>query len=205
VDGRDAWHARARRGDRRRAHGHGARRSGLRDRRDRRDAGHAARRAFAARAVCDAERLPFRRASFDLVASRIAPHHFPDLALFAQECARVLRPGGRLYAFDLTTPADALAAATIDRLERLRDPSHAHSWSEAEWRHALAKAGLRVARLEHAASMFDLDAWIARARMPAAREAELRRTLAARPELGGYGLTEEGRMRVLRVEILAEA
>lgn len=160
------------------------------------------------RAVCDAERLPFRRASFDIVASRIAPHHFPDITLFAQEAARVLRPGGRLYVFDLATPSDdQAAAALIDHVERLRDPSHGHSWSSAEWSHALSKAGFAARRLEETTSTFDLEPWIERARMPPEKEAELRRTLRDRPAetLGGYGLTPEGRMRVLRVELLAEA
>lgn len=158
------------------------------------------------RAVCDAERIPFRRASLDIVASRIAPHHFPDLRLFAQEASRVLRAGGRLYVFDLTTPDDAEVGREIDHLERLRDPSHVHSHSPSEWKDALARGGLRVARLETTASVFDLEPWIGRARMPPAREAELRRLLRERPAQtrGGYGLTPDGRMRVLRVELLAE-
>jgi len=157
------------------------------------------------RAVCDAERLPFRRGSFDIVASRIAPHHFPDLPLFAQEVARVLRQDGRLYVFDLTTPEDASAQARIDHVERLRDPSHGRSYPPSAWRAALAKAGLQVRRMETRDSTFDLDAWIARARMPAEREGELRRLLRETPPdvLGGYGVTFEGKMRVLRVELLA--
>jgi len=155
------------------------------------------------RLVCDAERLPFRRGAFTIVTSRIAPHHFPDLALFAQEAARVLASGGRLYVFDLTTPDSHEVARTIDHIERLRDPSHGHSWSVAEWRAALAKAGLVVERLEATASTFPLEPWIARARMPPEREAELRRILGERRDLGGYGVTEDGLMRVLRVELLA--
>lgn len=159
------------------------------------------------RAVCDAERLPFRRSAFDIVTSRIAPHHFPDLVLFCQEAARVLRPGGRLYVFDLTTPEDEHQARLIDHIERLRDPSHGHSWSPAEWRKALTRAGLDLARLEQRASTFDLEPWVERARMPADREAELRRLLREHPEgsLSGYGLTADGKMRVLRVELLATA
>lgn len=159
------------------------------------------------RAVCDAERLPFRRASFDVVASRIAPHHFPDLPLFAQEVARVLRPGGRLYVFDLTTPEDARAQSLIDRIERLRDPSHGRSHPPSAWRAALAKAGMQVARLETRASELDLEAWIRRAGMREASEAELRRLLREilPADLGGYGITREGKMHVPRVEILATA
>lgn len=159
-----------------------------------------------ARAVCDAERLPFRRASFDIVASRIAPHHFPDLLLFAQEAARVLRPGGRLYVFDLTTPEDAQAQAIIDHMERLRDPSHGHSYPASAWRAAIARAGLSLARLETRTSTFDLEPWIERAQMSADAQKELRILLREHSPatLGGYGLAPEGKMRVLRVELLAQ-
>lgn len=158
-----------------------------------------------ARAVCDAERLPFRRASFDVVASRIAPHHFPDLPLFAQEAARVLRPGGRLYVFDLTTPEDMRAQMVIDRIERLRDPSHGRSYPASAWRAALAKAGLDLARMETRTSTFDLEPWIARARMSPVAEGELRALLRehAPASLGGYGQVASGKMRVLRIELLA--
>src|SRR5579885_2851927 len=40
--------------------------------------------------VCDAQRLPIAPSSVGIVASRIAPHHFPDLAAFVREAARVL-------------------------------------------------------------------------------------------------------------------
>jgi hypothetical protein len=116
----------------------------------------------------------------------------------------VLRPGGRLYVFDLTTPEDARAQSVIDRMERLRDPSHGHSYPASTWQAALAKAGLAIARLETKSSTFELEPWIARAQMQPSAEAELREMLAQRDELGGYGLTTDGKMRVLRVEILAQ-
>lgn len=153
----------------------------------------------------DAQRLPFRAGSMDVVASRIAPHHFPDLSAFCREAARVLRPGGALYVFDLTSPGDPEAAAVVDRLERLRDPSHVWSHAPAQWRAALECAGLRVERLEETASIFPLEPWLARAAMPPEREAEARRILRdhSAASLGGYGLVDAGTMRVLRVELLA--
>ena len=158
-----------------------------------------------ARVASDAQALPFADASFDVVASRIAPHHFSDLPRFCREAARVLRPGGALYVFDLTSPADPEAARVVNRVETLRDPSHVWSHAPAAWREALLGAGLVVERLEETSSTFDLEPWIARAAMPPAREAEARRLLRERPAdtLGGYGLAGEGRMRVLRVELLA--
>ena len=45
--------------------------------------------------VTNAERLPFRDASFDLVYSWGVIHHSPDTAAAVREIHRVLRPGGR--------------------------------------------------------------------------------------------------------------
>lgn len=156
--------------------------------------------------VADAQALPFREASFDVVASRIAPHHFPDLADFCQEAARVLRQGGRFYVFDLSTPdGDEEAARLVDEVERMRDPSHLHSRSPAEWRAALAAAPFRIDSLEERTSTFALEPWVARARMPPGREARLRELLGNLPRdrLKGYGPDGSGNMRVLRVELAA--
>lgn len=158
-----------------------------------------------ARVVADAQALPFRDGAFDVVASRIAPHHFADLGAFVREAARVLATGGALYAFDLTSPDDAAAARVVNEVERLRDPSHAWSHSAAAWRAAVEGAGLAIERLESAASEFPLEPWLARAQMPAHAEQEVRRLLRehAAGQLGGYGLVGADTMRVLRVELLA--
>lgn len=153
--------------------------------------------------LADAQRMPLRAGSFNLVASRIAPHHFEDLDAFVSEASRVLRPGGALYVFDLTTPEDEAAARTIDRIERLRDPSHVSSWPLSRWRAALEAAHLEIERLDARHSDLPLEPWLARARMPPEREAEARRLLdEGRGKLGGYGLTDAGAMRVLRVEMV---
>lgn len=47
------------------------------------------------------ERLPYQDASFDFVLAVEVVEHVPDHATFFRECARVLRPGGRLV---LSTP-----------------------------------------------------------------------------------------------------
>jgi SAM-dependent methyltransferase len=52
------------------------------------------------RADCNA-RLPFRSGAFDAVLSREGIEHFESQAGFVRECARVLRPGGRIV---ITTP-----------------------------------------------------------------------------------------------------
>ncbi|MFD0266532.1 methyltransferase domain-containing protein [Streptomyces sp. NPDC127106] len=54
-----------------------------------------------------AERMPFGDGEFDSVVSVEAAQHFPDLAAFAAETARVLRPGGRVAVASFFTVDDA--------------------------------------------------------------------------------------------------
>jgi SAM-dependent methyltransferase len=71
----------------------------------------------------DAAALPFLDDSFDVVVTRFAVHHFPDPAVQLAEMRRVVKPTGRLAVADLVAHPEA--AETQNRLETLRDPSHA--------------------------------------------------------------------------------
>ena len=56
----------------------------------------------------DALQLPFAEASFDVVASAFVLRNLVDLPGGFAEMLRVLRPGGRLVALDITHPPDDL-------------------------------------------------------------------------------------------------
>jgi len=61
--------------------------------------------------VCDAERLPFEDASFDLVVGHAVLHHLPDLDQAFREFNRVLKPGGTLvFAGEPSRQGDKIAA-----------------------------------------------------------------------------------------------
>ena len=109
--------------------------------------------------VSDAENLSFRSGLFDLVACRIAPHHFPDVFRFVQECNRVLKPGGVLLVEDLSVPDDERAARYIDSFYRLRDPSHHRCYAIYEWRGMFLDAGLEVEHVETLGHILDLIPW----------------------------------------------
>lgn len=100
-------------------------------------------------AAGDAENLPFLSNTFDLITCRIAPHHFPDCFRFIQECARALKPGGRLLIEDHLAPEDDRAARYVDSFERLRDPSHVRGYAAYEWRGMFLDAELTVLQDEH--------------------------------------------------------
>ena len=72
----------------------------------------------------DAGALPFPDASFDVVLARFAVHHFEQPKVQLAEMRRCLRPGGRLAVADIVADT-AAQPGEQDRLERLRDDSHA--------------------------------------------------------------------------------
>jgi SAM-dependent methyltransferase len=62
----------------------------------------------------NAQALPFRDESFDLVFSHSVIEHVTSAEAYLRECRRVLRPGGRLYLS--TAPWLSLAGAHLPRL-----------------------------------------------------------------------------------------
>lgn len=126
-----------------------------------------------------AGRLPVRTASVDLALTRLALHHMSDPRATVLEIARVLRPGGRLACFDIAASEDPHAAAYQERIERLRDPSHARTLPPSELLATLGRAGLEVERLEMLTHPIDAEDWIARAEQTPAEATEARALLGA--------------------------
>ncbi len=88
----------------------------------------------------DAAGLPFPDQAFDVVGSSAAFHHFENPAHVLAEMIRVCRPGGRIAVLDVTPEPEK--TAEYDRMERLRDPSHGHAHSLAEFKALGAGLGL---------------------------------------------------------------
>ncbi len=93
----------------------------------------------------NAESLPLADESVDLVFISMVFHHFKDRAAAAQECRRVLRPGGRL----------CLRAGTLEQIENYayvpffpesRSLLEQHLVSRATIEETFAAAGLRLDR-----------------------------------------------------------
>jgi SAM-dependent methyltransferase len=90
--------------------------------------------------------LPFPDRKFSVVVSRFAFHHFPDPLAVLREMVRVCTRPGRIVIADMVASDDPKRADTLNRMERLRDPSHARTLTLAEWRSLFADAGLPVPR-----------------------------------------------------------
>jgi SAM-dependent methyltransferase len=97
--------------------------------------------------VGDVLPLPFPDGAFTLVTSRYAFHHLLDPGGVLREMARVCAPGGRVVVIDAEASPDPAAAAAFNRMEKLRDPSHARALPLAELQDLFAAAGLPAPRL----------------------------------------------------------
>lgn len=121
-----------------------------------------------------AERLPFPDASFDIVTTRLAAHHFDDVALAFREVARVLRAGSLFIFVDTLAPEDPDSAAYQDEVETLRDPTHKHIYTQREWIAFAEEAGLHVAKLEVVRKAHDFEPWLERGGEDAATQERVR-------------------------------
>jgi len=110
--------------------------------------------------VCgDGNALPFADGTFDLALCTYAFHHLPEPARVLGEMARVVRKGGRVAIVDVIIPERA-DAALHNRIERLRDLSHATTLTDAGLRELFRAAGLRVIASEVYERERDFDDWM---------------------------------------------
>ena len=129
--------------------------------------------------ICRAEDLPFADGAFDLVVSRIAPHHFEDIAAAVAEMARV--------ANDLVVVEDTLyVSEEVEQAEQLRDPTHVRSYSEEEWRTMLEAAGLEIEQVEAFEKRHPLEQWLDRSGTPHGDRPRVQELLAAQIEGDEY-------------------
>jgi ubiquinone/menaquinone biosynthesis C-methylase UbiE len=88
--------------------------------------------------------LPYPDASFSIVTSRFAFHHFLDPLAAIKEMARVCRTGGRVVVID-SAPAPDKADA-FNAMELVRDPSHARAMPLEELKDLYRRTGLSEPR-----------------------------------------------------------
>jgi SAM-dependent methyltransferase len=132
--------------------------------------------------VCRAEDLPFADDSFDIVACRVAPHHFEDVQAAVREMARVSR--SRVLVVDNLYQDDELETA-----ERLRDPTHVRNYSDPEWRLLFGQAGLRIDAVELMKKPIEVGPWLERAGCEGDEASRVRELLGDRVQDGWISLS----------------
>ena len=131
-----------------------------------------------------AESMPYEDASFDLVACRMAAHHFTSPEAFVRESARVLRPGGWFLLIDNSAEdGKPVAEEWIHQVDKTRDPSHARALTPGAWS-ALCRAVALEVRVT-ALSPFrqpNLEWFFDTAATPPEARAKVRELIAHAPE-----------------------
>ncbi|MBV8835982.1 MAG: methyltransferase domain-containing protein [Alphaproteobacteria bacterium] len=84
--------------------------------------------------------LPFADGAFSVVVSRFAFHHFVDPLGVLREMKRVATR--KIVIADMVAADHPVRAEALNRMERMRDPSHARTLTLAELRDLFAQAGL---------------------------------------------------------------
>jgi SAM-dependent methyltransferase len=127
--------------------------------------------------ICRAEDLPFADSSFEVVACRVAAHHFDDPVVAVRELARV--------SSQLVLVADNLfLGETGEEADRLRDPTHVRNYSEDEWRAFFREVGLEVEVFEREEKRLELVPWLERAGCVGAEAERVKELLADRIDDG---------------------
>lgn len=108
--------------------------------------------------VGDALNLKFSDATFDIVTTRRATHHFQDVPKFLSEATRVLRPGGRLGIVDMSPPEGAESFS--NRIEKLRDSSHVEAFTPSAWSSMVTDTGLRIRSSQVLRERVSFEKWL---------------------------------------------
>jgi SAM-dependent methyltransferase len=133
--------------------------------------------------IAPAEHIPFEDGSFDVVVTRIAPHHFEDVRAAVAEMERV---SNRLIVIEDTL----FSSDRHEQAEKLRDPTHVRNYTEDEWRTFLTEAGLEVEQVECFEKTHPLEEWLARTGCEGAEAERVRELLADRMTEDGSAWTD---------------
>lgn len=133
--------------------------------------------------LASAEHIPFDDGAFDVVVTRIAPHHFEDIGAAVAEMERV---SNRLVVVEDTL----YSSDRHEEAERLRDPTHVRNYTEDEWRSFLTDAGLEVEQVECFEKEHPLEDWLARTGCEGADAQRVRELLADRMSADGSAWTD---------------
>lgn len=145
------------------------------------------------------ELLPLRSASCDVAISRLAFHHFWNPTAVFDEMVRVVKPGGRIVINDLISSEDAAEAEMTERIEKLRDPSHARCLRPSEIESLFLTRGIAIERSERYESLLDHDEWMGRVFPPEENRPVVRRLLeeSIGRDLVGIRVYNEGEMLMI--------
>lgn len=147
-----------------------------------------------------AEDLPFANASFDIVISRYAVHHFLKPVVVLKEMARVCKPDGTVVIVDMVSDENAELSARQNHFETIADTTHTRTLSPSELVRECTAAGLTMKKYLSREVPMDFDQWQAYLQKDAEPKriirAALEKDLAGTPTPTGFRpyISSEGKL-----------
>lgn len=86
--------------------------------------------------------FPFENNAFDVVVTRYALHHFPDISMTFGEISRVLKKGGQLFISDPTPNKDD-DVGFVDKYMQVKPDGHIKFYREDEYIELSRKKGIQ--------------------------------------------------------------
>lgn len=87
--------------------------------------------------------IPFDDETFDLVVTRYALHHFPEIEKSLMDVSRVLKQGGRLFISD-PRPNECDTTRFVDDYMQLKKDGHIKFYTKKEWIEICDKCGMEI-------------------------------------------------------------
>ena len=125
------------------------------------------------------ESLPFRAGSFDVLTCRRAAHHFRQIGAFLGEATRVLRPGGKIGVADMSPVPGS--EDFLNKIDSIRDSTHARALTEKAWLESFARAGLEVDSAMTVSAYVEFEKWLYPVKQRGSDEIEIRRLFDLAP------------------------
>jgi len=111
----------------------------------------------------EAERLPYANAGYNLVTCQCSLHHMPKPVVVLREMVRVMKQEGRLAVIDTLGPESDSKFDLHNRIESVRDPSHALSLRLTTFLEIFDDLGLEITRQSVRRRQRSFDQWMLRA------------------------------------------
>lgn len=87
--------------------------------------------------------FPFPEEAFDLITTRYALHHFPDIQHTFAQVSRILKKGGQFFIAD-PTPNEGDDERFVDDYMRMKPDGHIKYYEKAEFEEYASEAGLQL-------------------------------------------------------------
>lgn len=151
----------------------------------------------------DAASLRYQAATFDMVVSRLAIHHFEDPLIQLREMVRVCKSDHIVGVIDLLSPSEEHLIGPYNHLERLRDPSHTFALTKDQLINAMGMAGVVINRFDERDIEVDFERWVEMTdtdrRIVKTIRSELEQELRGGRQTGMRPYVKDGRLQFLQV------